>query len=300
MSFLYFLAEHRNTFLTIFFEIVRFVGEEAVALVIIGYLYFWKDKKLAYDIGFTFFFGCLASNIMKVLVRIPRPWVRDPQFQPLPSALETATGYSFPSIHTMSAASLYGTLGASTRKKGLRILCVVLVLLVGLSRMYAGVHTPADVLVGLIVGILAVVLEKKFVSPLVQKEDPAVAVCIILAALSIIGVVICTVLIGQGVLDPELAADAYKIAGAGVAFAVAYPLDVTVIHFDNTANSKQKLIRLIIAVVTMLAFKESLKILLRPIGNIGHFIRYAVIIAWILIIYPMILMAIKRKKEYNN
>ena len=73
--------------------------------------------------------------------------------------MTTATGYSFPSGHTMNAATIFG--GGAVRRdlpRALRVTLGVLVALVAFSRIYLGVHTPQDVLVGAIVGTLVMVL----------------------------------------------------------------------------------------------------------------------------------------------
>lgn len=300
MNVLYFMAEHRNSVITAIYEVLRIFGEESVILLIIGYLYLWKDKKIAYDIGFGYFFACLTANSLKVIVREPRPWMLDPNFKPLASATKSATGYSFPSVHSQSAASVYGTLACDYKNKIFRGFCILIVVVMPFLRMYAGVHTPKDVIVGFLIGIIAVVIEQKFIHPYVVKNDPAIIPCVILGVMSVITIGIALTLISLNKLDASLSADVFKTAGASLGFAIAYPLDIKVIKFDNTGTFKFKLISLIAGVLSLLAIKESLKILFAPIGVVGDFIRYVIVIAWIMIAYPMIIMAIKRKKGYNK
>ena len=54
-----------------------------------------KTKKLAYTIGLTYFFSGLLVQGLKITFRIPRPWVLDPDFQAVPSAVPGATGLLF-------------------------------------------------------------------------------------------------------------------------------------------------------------------------------------------------------------
>src|SRR5699024_3428923 len=117
-------------------------------------LYWCISKALALKISFAYFLAGLTVQTLKVTFRIPRPWVLDPAFSPVESAVPAATGYSFPSVHTQSSACLYGTLGLRSSRKGLRSLFFAMVLLVGLSRMYLGCHTPWDVLASLAVSAL--------------------------------------------------------------------------------------------------------------------------------------------------
>ena len=92
------------------------------------------------------FFGTVLNQFLKLLCRVPRPWVLDPEFTIVESARADATGYSFPSGHTQNSVGTFGVLGQCARRTWVRILCGILMILVPFSRMYLGVHTPADVL----------------------------------------------------------------------------------------------------------------------------------------------------------
>lgn len=92
--------------------------------------------------------GTLAMSLLKTYFARPRP-------SAVPF-LTTVTDASFPSGHSMLSAIVYLTLGAilsrATPERALRIfyfvVAVILSLLIGLSRIYLGVHHPSDVLAG--------------------------------------------------------------------------------------------------------------------------------------------------------
>jgi undecaprenyl-diphosphatase len=86
-----------------------------------------------------------------MVFRIPRPWVLDPNFTIVESAREAATGYSFPSGHTQSSVGLFGGLARANKNRVIRTIGIALCILVPLSRMYLGVHTPADVGVSMLI-----------------------------------------------------------------------------------------------------------------------------------------------------
>jgi len=96
--------------------------------------------------------GVLMSTVLKVVFERPRP-----DLVPHGSYVSTA---SFPSGHSMMAAVVYLTLGALLARvepdRRVKVLvltaAVVLALLVGVSRVYLGVHWPTDVLAGWTVG----------------------------------------------------------------------------------------------------------------------------------------------------
>ena len=152
MKFLYFLESIRNPVLDFIFSTVTHIGEETVFLAV-AILFFWcVNKREGYYILVTGLIGTVVNQWLKLLVRIPRPWVKHPGFTVVESAVEEATGYSFPSGHTQNVAGTFGSIARFTRRNWLRIASLVIIVLVSLSRMYLGVHYPTDVLTSLCVG----------------------------------------------------------------------------------------------------------------------------------------------------
>ncbi|MDO5111606.1 MAG: phosphatase PAP2 family protein [Clostridia bacterium] len=156
MDFLYVLQGIRTPFLDAVFQFFTFFGEETLFLVLALVIFWCVDKKCGYFLIYVCFVGTAINQFLKLVCRIPRPWVRDPDFTIVESAREAATGYSFPSGHTQSSSGLFFGVARYTKRRALRIACVVLTVLVGFSRMYLGVHTPADVLTSLLLSILLV------------------------------------------------------------------------------------------------------------------------------------------------
>ncbi|GAA5160795.1 MULTISPECIES: phosphatase PAP2 family protein [Amycolatopsis] len=89
------------------------------------------------------------SNLVKVLVREPRPCLRYPG-TPTVAPCDFATDYSFPSNHVVLAVSAAVGLLLVAWRVGL--LAFVLAALVGFSRVYVGAHYPHDVLAGAVLG----------------------------------------------------------------------------------------------------------------------------------------------------
>lgn len=100
--------------------------------------------------GLALIFGLLFVNLgLKPLIARPRPYVTIENLVPL---LTSADPNSFPSGHTCAAFAA-GMVWARTLPKGwMRKTAVVQAVLMGLSRLYVGIHYPTDVLVGAVVG----------------------------------------------------------------------------------------------------------------------------------------------------
>lgn len=161
MGFLYLLEDIRMPILDEFTLAVTRLGEETVFLVLALIVFWCVDKRRGYLLMSVGFLGTMANQFMKLLFRIPRPWVLDPEFTILEQAREAAAGYSFPSGHTTTAFATFGSIAATTRKRGTIVLCVSLAVLVGVSRMYIGVHTPLDVAAGALTSVGLILLLRR-------------------------------------------------------------------------------------------------------------------------------------------
>ncbi|MBP5212316.1 MAG: phosphatase PAP2 family protein, partial [Pyramidobacter sp.] len=124
-------------------------------LLIPVFIYWCVNKKAGLRILFATRLCVGLNAFIKLNFCVYRPWVRDPRVVPAGNAIKSAGGYSFPSGHTTTATPLYGGLAAWqwNRCRAFSWLCIVMLLLTVFSRNYLGVHTPQDVLVGLLLGV---------------------------------------------------------------------------------------------------------------------------------------------------
>ena len=154
MTFLWLLEGIRTPFLDKLMQLVTYFGQELIIIAVICTLYWCVDKRFAYLLGFTYFSAGLCVQALKITFRIPRPWILDPEFRAVESALDGATGYSFPSGHTQGATCLFFPLALRTPRLAAKILYVLAFLGIGFSRMYLGCHTPKDVLTSLALSLV--------------------------------------------------------------------------------------------------------------------------------------------------
>ena len=91
MEILRFLEGIRNPFLDSFFSFVTHLGEETF-FIVLGIVFFWcVNKKEGYYILSVGFIGTILNQFLKLLFRIPRPWVKDENFTIVESARSEAT-----------------------------------------------------------------------------------------------------------------------------------------------------------------------------------------------------------------
>src|SRR5690606_22282527 len=109
---------------------------------------FWiVDKRLATRLIPLFLVSIWINSLIKTVVAEPRP------FDPRVVVLAASDGFAFPSNHAQAAAVLWGGLAALSRRPRLFWGAALLVIGIGFSRVYLGVHFPHDVIAGWLIGL---------------------------------------------------------------------------------------------------------------------------------------------------
>ena len=108
MELLYWFESIRCPALDTIMSLVTHLGEETFFMVAALYVFWCVDKRRGYYLLSVGFVGTLVNQWLKIVCRVPRPWVRDPNFTIVESARVEAAGYSFPSGHTQSAVGWMG------------------------------------------------------------------------------------------------------------------------------------------------------------------------------------------------
>ncbi len=293
MKFLYFLQDIRSPFLDAIVSAVTHLGAETL-FMIFALLFFWCfDKKRGYYLLFTGFTGIVSVQFLKMIFRIPRPWVLDPSFSIVESARAEATGYSFPSGHTQCATTLYGSISRSSKTRWVQIGGVATLLAVAFSRMYLGVHTPKDVLVSLAVGAVWVFV----FYPLIYKafENPKIMYGVIGGVLlfSLANLLFVFLYPFPADVDATNLADAEKVAcqlfAMILAMCIIYPADQKWLRFKTDAVWWAQILKLAGGVVILLAIRILLKEPLNALlgVNIGSGLRYFLMVVAAGILWPM-------------
>jgi undecaprenyl-diphosphatase len=136
--------------LTLIMKFFTFIGSTKVVVFLALCSIFFLYKVLHHRLELILFVVILGGNgilnyILKVSFHKPRPSLH---------RLIQETGYSFPSGHSMSAFALYATLAfllwkhipTWTGRSWTISLCIIMILMIGISRIYLGVHYPSDVI----------------------------------------------------------------------------------------------------------------------------------------------------------
>lgn len=294
MSFLYWLESIRCPFLDAVMQAFTCFGEELAFLLLALTIFWCVSKEEGYYLLFVGFFGTVLNQFLKLLCRIPRPWVRDPDFTIVESARSGAGGYSFPSGHTQNAVGTLGGIARWHKNRALRIVCIVLAALTAFSRMYLGVHTPLDVGVSFGIGLVLVFALYPLFRDIDSHPKRLYLLFAGMAVLSAAYLLFAELWPFPADVDAANLAsgrkNAYTLLGAVLGMTFAYWLDRRYVHFDVRAVWWAQVLKTVLGLAITIGLRAALKApLLALCGghNAANLIRYALMVIFAAGIWPM-------------
>lgn len=274
-----------------------------------GLILFWAVNKRAGLIGLgSYGAACYGVSALKSTFCVYRPWIRSNLIEPLPEVMSGATGYSFPSGHSASVSGMYGGLIAAYRKhKGLCTLLVVMIALTMFSRLYVGVHTPQDVLAGLLVGVVGtalVLLAERFV-----QRHPKLDWVVVVAV-----TVLCAILLpyiyfkeypmdyvdGKLLVDPiKMTVGGFKDPGRLFGVVLGWFIERRWIRFDPDGTSAQKVTRCLVGALLFIFYWT---VVVEPLGRaigigIVHFFLQGSAPLLFMTVYPLLFQRIEGRTK---
>ena len=307
-----FLQEFRNSagsFLTEFLSKMTFLGELNSALVIMAVLYWCVSRELGSYLLMGWSGNRLANGVLKVSACAYRPWIRDSRILPYGNSMTTATGYSFPSGHTMNAATVFG--GMAIRKdfpRALRAISGLILALVAVSRIYLGVHTPQDILVGAGIGMLVMWLTLRLMRWVeAHPGQDWLVVCISVGLGAAVALYAALKPYpadydaeGKLIVDgAKMANDTFKGVGYCVAFLTGWILERRFVGFSTEVPVQQKLMRAVIGLLGYYAVSLILAPLLKTwiSGPAGTFISCFIQMFYVAFLFPLCAKYMERSSD---
>lgn len=294
MELLYALESIRTPFLDKLMGLVTNLGGEAVFIVTAIVVFWCLSKSCGYYMMTVGFAGTIINQFLKLWFRIPRPWVKDPNFTIVESARAEATGYSFPSGHTQNVFAVFGAPARFFKNTVLRIIFIFLIALTAFSRMYVGVHTPLDVGVSLIVGTILVFVIYPFFRDMDKSPKKVYIIYGIFIVLAAAFVAFVELYDFPADIDAENYAsglkNAYMILFCAIGLMLTFFIDTKYVHFHTQAVWWAQIIKVVVGLAILLALKSVLKApLLALFGghSVAHGVRYFIVILFAGIVWPM-------------
>jgi len=277
-----------------------FGAETGMLLLVMIVMFCWK-KEVGHRLVLVVACVNMWLPMIKSAVLRPRPYMDYPdRIKPLALSDEgaeamdvAAQGYSFPSMHSASIPASYFTLAKEAKKKWLWIVAAFLTVLVGFSRVVAGMHYPTDVLAGWILGF-AVMGIFSLLDRYVHKEWLYHLILIISAL--------------PGAFFVRTA-DYFTSLGCIIGAIVAIYFERRYVNFQGTRRIVTMILRVAGAIIVYLVVNTLLKL---PFdkdflagASLGALLvracRYAIVMFLIMGVYPVIFPLFERTgKEYKN
>jgi len=265
-----FIQQFSNPFLDVFSQLITMMGEDVFFIFITTVIYWCIDKDLGYKLGFVSLTSAGINLGIKELLKIPRP-IGEPGIRSL--RVQTAQGYSFPSGHTQNTATLWTFFMFYFRKGWIYAAGILATILVGLSRLYLGVHTPEDVLGGMLIGTVWVLISGFLYDNAAQGKRKALVILATAAAIA-----------GLYIFREV---NYYKLVGALTGFLAGYLIEPRFIGFNVRASLSMQVFKLAFGLSVLFLLRLILKLIF-PELLIYCFFRYMILLLWVTIAAPLI------------
>ncbi len=286
-----------------------FLGTIEFYLLLIPFVYWAVDARL----GFRLLLVLIGTDFLAVgfkqLLRQPRPyWIGDVK------ALDQETSYGIPSSHASDSLAVWGYLAYRLKKGWLYALWVTVTALIGLSRMYLGVHFPTDVLAGWLIGLAALLIfvasEGWAASRLERLSSSGqIGISFALSLLIILAGWIINLLIApcpdppawaQYALQARGVAHYFTLAGSLFGAAAGYVLMRLRLRFQTHGSGWQLAGRYLLGIAGVLVIYLGLDMLFgslaadeSTIGLVLRYLRYAAVTFWAIFGAPWVFLKLK-------
>ena len=308
IEYLLFLQNFRNSIndaLTPFMYGITDFSVHAILFLPV-FVYWCLNKKRGLVILTAFRISVLLNAVVKLTACVCRPWVRDARIIPAGNSISGAGGYSFPSGHTMMCAPIYTGLAMYSRKyKPLSVLFILAMLTTMFSRNYLGVHTPQDVLVGCVLGLLSVWIAEKVFAYLdnhPENENKLLAAGFIIATAAFAYVNLKTYPMdyvdGKLLVDPKtMTIDAWGDIGGMWALVIACIIEKKWVKFTETGFNFKGVLLCIIGLIPLYFMIYKLK------GTLGVYVgphwakllQHLIEMFYIIVLWPVVLKVFAKK-----
>jgi len=152
---LWFIREFQNTgeWLTPLMKFLTWLGNPQAYIVIIALIYWSFNNLLGMRMAIFLPLVSSMNGLLKQLFHAPRPYWVDP----LIKAFQASNGFGMPSGHAQ-AATVWLLAAYYLRNKWFWIIAIVLIFMIGVSRIYLGVHFPDQIIAGWLAGIVLMII----------------------------------------------------------------------------------------------------------------------------------------------
>ncbi len=139
--------------LTPLMKFFTYLGYPQAYMIIVALIYWSIDRKLGLRLAIFLPLVASLNSILKQAFHAPRPYWLDPGIK----AIHVSNGFGMPSGHAQ-ASMVWIYAGALLKRKWFWVTAVTIVFMIGLSRIYLGVHFPSQVFFGWLIGVFVLIV----------------------------------------------------------------------------------------------------------------------------------------------
>ena len=276
-------------------------------IVFATYVYWCVDKSAGTSILVGYGTSVFVNQIIKNVACVYRPWIRDQRLHVDPIAKGSATGYSFPSGHTVSAASVFGGISVWQKKKRwVVILMSVFIFLVAFSRNWLGAHTMKDVVVAVLVAAVVLSICSLVRYYLIRHPEKDTVVCLSFIAVSLIVLLLLNLKSypidvgsdGLVLVDPyHMKTDCFTSSGVMCGMFLGMWLERHYLQFEVSKEKDTNIKIILVGAFLVLFVYLSFGYIFAFLGEHWcHFIKYFAIFFTIFYFYPLIFTYVRRRR----
>ena len=288
LEIMLFFQRIQNPVLSFLANLFSAFGEESVMILILVAIYWCFDKKKGFAVFSSLFISMLT-----------RPFQVHPDLIDA-DRIETATGYSFPSGHSTGSSAFYFSIALLYNNLWTRLGCILLVIAVPLSRLYLGVHWPADVLCGVIIGLgVSTFLLPVFIRLFDDKKRIRKIYLPLGSAMALISASL-AIALHLDKVDVTAFSDLMKLTSVFSTASIGAALELSSSDYVPAKEKKNKILSFVIGIIPIALIQATKTIMPEGIYYIWAFVRYALIGLFATYLVPKILIKldIVKKRSY--
>lgn len=269
LNFIIMIQKIDTPLLDSFFRAITSLGDELFYLLLFSFLLWCVDFYLGIRVGILFLLSVYLNTGLKEIFQQPRPFDILPEIQKA-----YASGYGFPSGHAQSSLVVWGSIAYWKKQTWIRNLSVLLILLIGFSRIYLGVHFPTDILGGWLFGGLILCLSYFFLKIKLNFIQGNMI-------FKIIGITLFPVILLQIQSSPDIISSVAALTGVGYGLLFFSSF----IGGIRPGNWLQRLFSFLVGIIGIGILYLGLKLILPSEGQsfyqLSRFFRYLLLGIWI-------------------
>ena len=286
-----------------FMVFISELGRFQFYLIIIPLLYWCIHKQLGKHAAYLLAIAYIANAMLKDFLREPRPYWLDEDV-----GWSSEPTYGIPSGHAQIVLPVYLLVAYRVRRRWVWLVAFILIFLIGLSRIYLGVHFFHDVAAGLLVGVLILAgyftwlryFHEQFRNHILGQRLlvvvllPAVLALIYVAVLALLGEpdteVVWAAFSDEAAMVgiEEMTAAVGILLGLGVGFVV----EATRVHFVVAGSLPKRLLRYLLGMMVTITIWRGLALLFPDdplwLALPLRFIRYWLAGLWVAYYAPLV------------